>query len=130
MFIKNKLNLGFFKSFLLLIMNFRYTLLIIILSIECILVSIFSHYMIIYSQNVFLLSSSRSSILVGGVIVPSAILGALVGGYLVKRFNLDIEGCTRLLMLSSALVLVGIFVLLFVRCSGTSSRGIDSSTQS
>ena len=47
----NLLNLnikGFLRSFIKLIGNFRYTLLIIIMSIECILIAIFTHYLILY----------------------------------------------------------------------------------
>jgi len=92
---------GFLTSFIQLIINFRYTLLIIIMSIECILISIFTHYLVIYTQNVYQMSSSFSSILVGGVIVPAAIFGAIAGGFIVRRYDLFIEGCTRLIMLSS-----------------------------
>lgn len=120
---------GFIGSFYKLIINFRYTLLIIIMSIECILIAIFTHYLIIYSQNIYQISSSKSSILIGGVIVPAAIIGAILGGIIVRRFNLYIEGCTRLIMLSSTVVVAGICVLLFIRCEGTASYGIDTSQQ-
>ena len=129
-FAHTKLKLkGFFKSFFKLILNLRYTLLIIILSIECILVAGFVHYMILYSQNIYQISSSRSSILVGGVIVPSAIIGAILGGIIVRKFDLGIEGCTRLIIASSIVVIGGIFVLLFVKCDGQSSVGIDLASQ-
>jgi hypothetical protein len=75
------------------------------------------------------LSSSKSSILVGGVIVPSAILGAILGGFIIRKFNLDIEGCTRLIMVGSGLVLGGIFALIFIKCQGPASLGIDSIVQ-
>lgn len=120
---------GFLTSFIQLIINFRYTLLIIIMSIECILISIFTHYLVIYTQNVYQMSSSFSSILVGGVIVPAAIFGAIAGGFIVRRYDLFIEGCTRLIMLSSTLVVAGICVLLFIKCDATISFGIDSSSQ-
>jgi hypothetical protein len=64
------------------------------------------------------------------VIVPSAITGALAGGFVVKKFRLGIGGCTRLIMISSLVVLAGIFFLLFVSCNGTPSTGIDLATQS
>ncbi|CAF0877365.1 unnamed protein product [Brachionus calyciflorus] len=120
---------GFLSSFLKLILNFRYALLVIIMSIECILVALFTNYMILYAQNVYQVSSSLSSILVGGVVVPSAILGAVVGGLLVKKFNLYIEGCVRLVILSSCVTIAGIFVLLFIRCETSPSLGIDIAKQ-
>ncbi len=121
---------GFVSSFFKLIINIRYSLLILIMSIECILIAIFTHYLIIYSQNIFQISSSRSSILVGGVIVPAAIVGALLGGVIVRKFDLYIEGCTRLIMLSSIVVVAGICILLFVKCEGTVSYGINTASGS
>lgn len=73
--LKHKL-LPLFHSSAKLFTNLRYILLIFIMSIECIIISIFSHYVILYSQHVFKLSNSKSSIMVGGIIVPAAIIGA------------------------------------------------------
>jgi MFS family permease len=122
---KLKLN-GFLNSLLKLFLNYRYTILILVISTDCVLLSAFTNYMILYSQNVYQLSSSKSSILVGGVIVPAAIVGAVLGGFIVRKFNLDIEGCTRLIMISSILVLGGIFALIFFKCDSIASAGIDS----
>ena len=121
---------GFVKSLFKLLLNFRYSLLVIILSVECILVATFTNYMILYSQNIYQLSSSRASIIVGGVIVPSAIIGAILGGFLVRKFDLYIEGCTRMIILGSVVVIAGVFVLLFIRCDGPASAGIDLAQQS
>ena len=67
---------GFVKSLLKLFTNFRYVLLIVILSFECVIISIFTHYMILYSQHIYKISNSKSSIMIGGIIVPAAIVGA------------------------------------------------------
>lgn len=120
---------GFLTSFLKLILNLRYTLLVIILSFECILVAAFTNYMVLYTQHVYQIPSSKSSIMVGGVVVPSAILGAILGGLIVKKFNLQVEGCVRLIIFSSIVVISGLFVLLFVKCDGPLSVGIDVNTQ-
>jgi len=120
---------GFLKSFWTLISNLRYSLLVFIMSIECILVAAFTAYMVFYPQHVYQLPSSTASILVGGVIVPSAIIGAVLGGWLVKKFNLNIEGCSNMIVISSILV-AGLIVLIFiVRCEGKISDGIDLKTQ-
>lgn len=121
---------GLLGSLISLLLNLRYTLLIVMLSIECVLVAGFTNYMVLYTQHVYQIPSSKSSILVGGVVVPSAILGAILGGALVRKFNMGIEGCVRLIMVSSAIVITGIFVLLFVDCEGPISIGIDPATQS
>lgn len=121
---------GLLASLIALLLNLRYTLLIVILSVECILVAGFTNYMVLYTQHVYQIPSSKSSILVGGVVVPSAILGAILGGALVRRFNMAVEGCVRLILISSVIVITGIFVLLFVDCDGPLSVGIDPTTQS
>jgi hypothetical protein len=120
---------GFVKSLLKLLTNFRYVLLIVILSFECIIISIFTHYMILYSQHVYKISNSRSSIMVGGIIVPAAIVGAIFGGLVVNKMKLFIGGCTRLILISSIVVVTGIFVLIFIRCENPPSSGIDLATQ-
>jgi hypothetical protein len=99
------------------------------MSIECILIATFTNYMVFYTQNVYLVTSSTSSILVGGVIVPSAIIGAVLGGFLIKKFKFDIEGCTNLIMFNSVLVVGCVLVLLFVKCDGTNSVGINLTKQ-
>jgi organic anion transporter 5A len=99
------------------------------MSVECILVAAFTAYMVFYTQHVYQLTSSTASILVGGVIVPSAIIGAVLGGWLVKKFNMNIEGCSNMIMISS-IVVTGLIVLIFlVRCEGKISDGIDLQAQ-
>ena len=120
---------GLLASLISLLLNLRYTLLILFLSIECMLVAAFTNYMVLYTQHVYQTPSSKSSILVGGVVVPSAIVGAILGGVIVRKFNLGIDGCVRLIMVSSGVVITGIFILIFVNCNGPPSIGIDSNTQ-
>ena len=119
---------GLAKSLLRLVTNMRYVLLVAIISLDSILASIFTKYMVLYTQNVYQLTGSTSAIYVGGVVVPAAIVGVLFGGLVVKRFNLHIEGTTRLIMSATCLVIGGLFILLFIRCQASPSIGIDSSS--
>jgi hypothetical protein len=121
--------LGFLSSFPRLLRNFRFSLLVIIISVESILVSVFVHYMILYSQNVYQLTESTASILVGAIIVPAAIIGALLGGFIVNKFKLDIIGLTRLILSSSTIVLAGILITMLIRCESAPSIGIDLNEQ-
>ena len=57
---------GFFKTLLNLLFNLRYSLLVLIISVECILIASFTSYMILYSQHIYQLTSSNASTLVGG----------------------------------------------------------------
>lgn len=120
---------GLLSSLISLVLNLRYSLLVLILSIECVLVAAFTNYMVLYTQHVYQIPSSKTSILVGGVVVPSAIVGAILGGILVRKFNMGIEGCVRLIMISSSLVVMGLFVLLFIDCTGPVSVGVDKPNQ-
>ncbi len=43
--------------------------------------------------------------------------------------KLFIGGCTRLILISSIVVVTGIFVLIFIRCENPPSSGIDLATQ-
>lgn len=100
------------------------------MSVEAILIAAFTTYMVFYSQHVYQQTPSTASILTGGILVPSAILGAIIGGWIVYKFNLDIEGCTNLFMINSIVVAGFIFLMLFVHCDGDISDGIDLTSNS
>jgi membrane-associated HD superfamily phosphohydrolase len=126
--IKLKL-IGFLKTLKKLFTNLRYTLLILVISAEYMLVTVFADYMIMYAQHVYQLTSSRASIIVGGILIPGAITGAIAGGLIIKKFKLYIEGCTRMIIVASIVVICGIFGLIFVRCDGPVTSGIDTHSQ-
>ncbi len=85
----------------------------------------FQNYMVFYTTNNYQLTQSSSSIIIGGIIVPSAILGAILGGLVVQKLDLDIEGCTNLIMLNSAIAVACLLVILLVPCEGRVTSGID-----
>ncbi len=119
----------FFKSLLELIKKVEYTLLVLVMSVECILVAGFSNFMVKFNEQIYQVSPSKSSVLTGGVVVPSAIVGAILGGFLVKKFDWHIKGCIRLILVGSTVVIVGIVIALFIQCNGTPSIGINTNTQ-
>lgn len=86
--------------------------------------------MVFYTTHTYQLTQSDASIIVGGIIVPSAIIGAVLGGFVVKKFDLEIEGCTNFIMFNSTVAVAGLLVILFIRCEGPVSNGIDLSTKS
>ncbi|UJR38627.1 hypothetical protein I4U23_031293 [Adineta vaga] len=109
-----------FKDFLKILLNlFRnlpYITISIINSIENILVVLFTTYLIKYIETVYNLSSSYSSILTGLILVPSAILGTISGGYLIRRLNLSINGCMKLIFISCLITLISLLIILFIKC--------------
>lgn len=67
--------LGFLKSIAKLFCQIDYILLVLVISVECILAAGFTSFMVTFTQNQFQVDPSKSSILTGGVVVPSAIVG-------------------------------------------------------
>ena len=110
-------------------MNLRFSLIVLIMSVECILISVFTHFMVFYAQRVYQLSSSSAAVIVGGCIVPSGILGAVIGGFLVKKLKLGLQGCTNLILLNSFLGVCCVLVLLLIRCDNEISIGVDLTTK-
>ena len=46
-----------------------------------------------------------------------------------RKFDLHIEGCIRLILVASMITITGIGVLLIVKCPGEPSNGIDIKNQ-
>lgn len=86
--------------------------------------------MVKFTESQFQVSPSTSSVFTGGVVVPAAIIGAILGGIIIRKYDLQVEGCVRLIMLASIIVLAGVLSLLFVTCAGPPSMGIDLTTSS
>ncbi|KAL5014579.1 hypothetical protein ScPMuIL_008849 [Solemya velum] len=70
-----------------------------------IIMSGFSTFMPKFIQNQYGVSAGLASMLAGGVAVPGAAVGQLVGGYVCKRWSLKVKGMLRLVFVSSFLVL-------------------------
>ncbi len=76
----------------------------------------FTTYLVKYIESVYNISSSLSSILIGSIVVPSAIFGTISGGYLVRRFHLNILQCIKLLLICCLIGLIGLIIILFLKC--------------
>jgi hypothetical protein len=55
--------------------------------------------------------------------------GAILGGLIVRKFDLHVEGCIRLILIASVVTISGIGVLLIIKCPGEPSIGIDIKNQ-
>jgi hypothetical protein len=85
--------------------------------------------MVKFTETQFQVAPSKSSVLTGGVVVPSAIVGAILGGFIVRKFDLHKEGCIRIILGGSSIAIIGIAVLLLIKCPAEPSYGIDKTTQ-
>lgn len=72
--------------------------------------------MVKYIESVFNISSSLSSILIGLIIIPSAIMGTITGGYLTRRFNMNIYKSIKFIFICSLITLIFLILLLFIKC--------------
>jgi MFS-type transporter involved in bile tolerance (Atg22 family) len=62
------------------------------------------------------MSSSLSSILTGSIVVPAAVCGTITGGYLIRRFHLNICQCIQLMLISCFISLIALISLIFLKC--------------
>ncbi|CAF1404554.1 unnamed protein product [Adineta ricciae] len=115
----------FRKNFIELLKNVTYISISLINAIENILVVLFTTYLIKYIESVFNYSSSYSSILTGLILLPSAILGTISGGFLVRRFHLTIFGCIKLIFISCLISLISLILILFLKCQSNIRYSFD-----
>jgi hypothetical protein len=72
--------------------------------------------MVKYLESVFNLSSSLSSTLTGSIVVPAAIFGTITGGYLVRRYHMNIIECIKLILIACFISWLALISLLFLKC--------------
>ncbi|CAF0935632.1 unnamed protein product [Rotaria sordida] len=105
-----------FNSIMDLVKNLTYMLIILINSVENILVVSFTIFMVKYIESVFNISSSISSILTGSIVVPAAVCGTITGGYLIRRYHMNIFQCIQFILISCSLSLIFLISLIFIKC--------------
>ncbi|GAV05795.1 hypothetical protein RvY_15870 [Ramazzottius varieornatus] len=91
---------------------------------DAFLVMAFSTYGPKIIQSQFGYSASTASVIMGAVTIPMGAGGMFIGGYLVKRFNLDCRGILKFCLVCSLAALATIFVLL-IRCPNESFVGVN-----
>jgi hypothetical protein len=82
--------------------------------------------MVKYIESVFNISSSLSSILTGSIVIPAAVCGTITGGYLVRRFHMNIFECVRFILISCLISSIGLVSLLFINCKSNIKYQGDS----
>ncbi|XP_054753686.2 solute carrier organic anion transporter family member 4A1-like [Lytechinus pictus] len=66
-----------------------------------------------FLESQFSLSSSWAALLVGFTVIPAAVGGSIIGGYVVKKFNLKFQGMIKwcLLVLTISFFFLGAFII-------------------
>jgi hypothetical protein len=82
--------------------------------------------MVKYIESVFNISSSLSSILTGSIVVPAAICGTISGGYIVRRYHMNIYQCIQFILICCSIGLIGLISLVFIKCKSNINSSIDN----
>lgn len=77
-----------------------------------------------FLERQFSITASYANMLIGGLTIPSAIVGIVVGGVLVKRLHLSPMRCGTLCLLGSLFCLLFNLPLFFIGCSTHQIAGI------
>ncbi|KAM6158535.1 solute carrier organic anion transporter family member 2B1 [Rhynchocyon petersi] len=77
-----------------------------------------------FLEHQFSITASYANLLIGGLTIPSAIVGIVVGGVLVKRLHLGRARCVILCLLGSLLCLFCSLPLFFIGCPTHQIAGI------
>nr|XP_020442879.1 solute carrier organic anion transporter family member 2B1-like [Monopterus albus]XP_020442880.1 solute carrier organic anion transporter family member 2B1-like [Monopterus albus] len=72
-----------------------------------------------FSQTV-----SFSTLMIGGVCIPLAVLGTVLGGVLMRRLNLSVSGASKFCMAAILLCMLTAMPLLFIGCPTQTVNGV------
>ena len=76
-----------------------------------------------YIEHQFSVNDSMANIYTGGVAIPGACVGIVAGGFIVKKFKIDIRGASMMAIFCNILCLIGIAFLVFLGCPNIKMAG-------
>lgn len=115
---------GMFRSFKCLLLNPTYVFLNLATACDSFLLAGFSVFMPKFVETQFSLKASTAATYVGFALIPAGCGGMLLGGYLVKRFDLQVIGKLRLALVLSMLCVVSCLAFL-VHCDDLPFAGVN-----
>ncbi len=115
--------LGLPKAIKNLIVNKVFLLVTFAFCCEITIISGFMTFLPKYIEHQFGLDNSMANIYTGGIAIPGACLGIVLGGFLVKRFQINPVGASKMAIISNIFCIMGIFVLIFVGCKNIKMAG-------
>nr|KAG5698557.1 hypothetical protein BaRGS_027068 [Batillaria attramentaria] len=104
------------KSILKLLRNPVYALLLPAICCEIAIVSGFVVFLPKYIETQFGTSTSVANLFTGGIGIPGAVIGILMGGYLLKRFQLKPKGALQFVLALNCLAIGGFGIFFFLGC--------------
>ncbi|XP_055559062.1 solute carrier organic anion transporter family member 2B1 isoform X3 [Falco biarmicus] len=83
-----------------------------------------------FLERQFSLTASLANMIIGAVNIPGAMVGIIVGGAILKRFQMSLRQCSAICVLGMFLCLLMAFPLLFLGCPTQKVAGITYSESS
>ncbi|NWY30283.1 SO2B1 protein, partial [Pheucticus melanocephalus] len=77
-----------------------------------------------FLERQFSLTASLANMIIGAVNIPGAMVGIVVGGAILKRFQMSLRQCSALCVLGMLLCLLAAFPLLFLGCPTQKVAGV------
>ncbi|XP_064597257.1 solute carrier organic anion transporter family member 5A1-like [Liolophura sinensis] len=111
------------KSILALMKNRVYFVLCLGICCEISVTSGFVVFIPKYLETQFGVSKSQANLFTGGVGIPGAVLGIMVGGYVLKRFQLRPKGAIQMILALNLISLAGFSVFFFLGCDNLKLAG-------
>ncbi|NXF82284.1 SO2B1 protein, partial [Sclerurus mexicanus] len=83
-----------------------------------------------FLERQFSLTASLANMIIGAVNIPGATVGIMVGGAILKRFQMSLRQCSAMCVLGMSLCLLMAFPLLFLGCPTQKVAGVTYSDSS
>ncbi|CAG5133316.1 unnamed protein product, partial [Candidula unifasciata] len=113
------------KAVLHLLKNPVYAVLLPAICLEICIVAGFVVFLPKYLESQFGTSTSQANLLTGGIAIPGAVIGILVGGYILKRMALSPKGAIQFVLLLNTLALCGFSFFFYMGCDNVKIAGAN-----
>uniref|UniRef100_T1J9S9 Solute carrier organic anion transporter family member n=1 Tax=Strigamia maritima TaxID=126957 RepID=T1J9S9_STRMM len=90
---------------------------------ELVIVSGFAVFLPKYLETQFSISKGQANVYTGGIAIPGACVGVLVGGFVLKKFQLRPKGAIQFILICNVICLMMYCLLFFLGCKNVKMAG-------